>query len=73
MKRIKNIKNENIAHVDIITEEKGILNIYENDEVFWSSATPIQSIDMVPTGTFDELTDRALVELGSDWILIGDE
>jgi hypothetical protein len=70
MKVIKNKLNGQIAHVDIITETKGILNTYENEASFWSSQAPINSAIMTPSGSYDELTDRALVDLGPDWEIV---
>lgn len=70
MKRLKNSTTGNVAYVDIITEEKGILNVYTNDAAFWTSQVPIQSADKVPAESFDKMTNRALSDLGSDWTLI---
>lgn len=67
MKHIINKTNGNIAHIDIITEDFGVLNTYENEKSFWTSQAPIASQEITPAADYDTLTERALELLGSDW------
>jgi len=70
MKLLLNSLNQNVAHIDIITELKGVLNTYVDQAAFWASQAPIATQDITPSADYDTLTDEALVLLGPDWSLI---
>jgi hypothetical protein len=70
MKLILNTSTLEVAHIDVITAEKGILNTYADETAFWSSQAPVATQDMEPSGSYDELTDRALILLGSGWEIV---
>jgi hypothetical protein len=67
MKLLLNSKNQNVAHIDIISDLKGVLNTYVDQVAFWSSQVPIATQDITPPADYDTLTDEALVLLGPDW------
>jgi hypothetical protein len=70
MKLLLNSQNQNVAHIDIITELKGVLNTYVDQAAFWSSQAPIATQDITPSADYDTLTDEALVLLGPDWSIV---
>lgn len=70
MKLLINKLNGNTASIDIITEEKGVLNTYENEADFWSSGAPIASADVTPPADYDTLSVTALEMLGPDWEMV---
>jgi hypothetical protein len=70
MKLLVNSQNPNIAHIDIITEFKGVLNTYVDEAAFWAAQAPIATQDITPSADYDTLTDEALVLLGPDWSIV---
>lgn len=70
MKLLLNTTNANVAHVDVITLEYGVLNTYANEQDFWNSQAPIATQNMVPSADYDTLTERAISELGPDWVIV---
>jgi len=69
MKLLINKMNGRTAHIDVVSEKFGALNIYGDEDHFWTSEAPIESIEIKPSGTYDDLTDRAREMLGSDWVI----
>lgn len=70
MKHIINKTNGNIAHIDIITEDFGVLNTYENEKAFWTSQAPIATQEITPSADYDTLTEKALQVLGPQWEIV---
>jgi hypothetical protein len=70
MKLLLNSLNQNAAHIDIITELKGVLNTYVDQAAFWAAQAPIAAQDITPSADYDTLTDKALALLGPNWSIV---